>query len=619
MADKTNEAKSTHAPPELFSETTPVNYMVVARRFRPQTFVELIGQDQVAKALRNAIERDRVGHAYLFTGARGVGKTSTARIFAKCLNCVTGPTDTPCGVCDVCLGVAQGEDIDVLEIDGASNRGIEEIRQLRANVNVRPSRARYKIYIIDEVHMLTTPAFNALLKTLEEPPSHVKFFFCTTDPEKIPITVRSRCQRFDLPPISMEQIKDQLRHIAEQDQVQVEEEVLDILARRANGSMRDSQSLLDQLFSFCGNTITPIDVHALLGTADSKIVLEILEACVRQDTKSALHRIASAVDGGVDAGQLNEQLLNLFRDMMALHVGCPPEQVLFCNSADLSSLTHLAKHSNLEQILATIDILDSALTRMRNSTHVRTLLETAVVRVCSLPDLQQVANLIEQLKTGAPAATTAGASSHASNGGSPIKKKTKLTDSGNGGSVTADTGTMYRDSSGSVLHATVEAPDTPSATTQLADVLASEGQELRPRDSSGCIHLQSENCEQVWQSVLQQIDDMTSDLAAMYESFHLVGDRMVVTMKDAYHRDACQRIERKQRLESELGKLIGRDISLDFQSSSNGGTPVDTAVPKESRVQKIRRFEQQPFIKQALELFDGEITDVIEADKDSQR
>ena len=175
-------------------------------RYRPTDFDDLIGQSQVSTALRNAIQQNRVGHAYLFTGARGVGKTSSARIFAKCLNCQTGPTIKPCGKCDICDSVSYGEDVDVLEIDGASNRGIDEIRQLRANANVRPSRGRYKIYIIDEVHMLTVAAFNALLKTLEEPPAHVKFIFCTTDPEKIPITVLSRCQRFDFPPIQTQSI-----------------------------------------------------------------------------------------------------------------------------------------------------------------------------------------------------------------------------------------------------------------------------------------------------------------------------------------------------------------------------------------------------------------------------
>src|SRR5262245_60151324 len=217
------------------------HYTVVARRYRPQDFSQLIGQSQVAQALANAITTNRVGHAYLFTGARGVGKTSTARIFAKALNCVNGPTTTPCGHCDICQGIATGSDVDVIEIDGASNRGIDEIRQLRSNVNVRPSRASFKIYIIDEVHMLTTQAFNALLKTLEEPPEHVKFIFRTTEADKIQNTDLSRCQRFDFAPIEMRSIVDRLQQICTNERVEVEPEALQIVARRAAGSMRDSQ------------------------------------------------------------------------------------------------------------------------------------------------------------------------------------------------------------------------------------------------------------------------------------------------------------------------------------------------------------------------------------------
>ena len=230
MSDNPVQASSAAATD---SGQREAEYVVVARRYRPTNFEELIGQEQVSLALKNAIETHRVGHAYLFTGARGVGKTSTARIFAKALNCVRGPTAVPCNECDICLAVASGDDVDVIEIDGASNRGIEEIRQLRATVNVRPSRSRFKIYIIDEVHMLTTPAFNALLKTLEEPPEHVKFIFCTTDPEKIPITVLSRCQRFDFPPVSTQEIQTRLEEIAKLEGVATDPEAMAILARRA--------------------------------------------------------------------------------------------------------------------------------------------------------------------------------------------------------------------------------------------------------------------------------------------------------------------------------------------------------------------------------------------------
>ena len=235
---------------------TSGEYVVIARRYRPQTFGELVGQQHVARALEQAITSDRVGHAYLFTGARGVGKTSAARILAKALNCVRGPTPTPCNECDVCRSVATGDDVDVLEIDGASNRGIDEIRQLRQNVSVRPSRSRFKIYIIDEVHMLTKEAFNALLKTLEEPPEHVKFIFATTEANKIPITILSRCQRFDFAGIDMGAIQTRLAQIAAAEGVEIEPEAVQILASRAAGSMRDSQSLLEQLLSVTDKRIT---------------------------------------------------------------------------------------------------------------------------------------------------------------------------------------------------------------------------------------------------------------------------------------------------------------------------------------------------------------------------
>ena len=208
-------------------------YTVLARRYRPQQFSDLVGQEPVARALINALKSNRVAHAYLFTGARGVGKTSTARILAKALNCVKGPTATPCDVCDACRSIATGEDVDVLEIDGASNRGIDEVREIRSNVQYRPSRGRYKIYIIDEVHMLTPPAFNALLKTLEEPPSHVKFIFATTEAQKIPVTILSRCQRFDFAGIGTQAIVERLREIVANEGMEADDEALALVARRA--------------------------------------------------------------------------------------------------------------------------------------------------------------------------------------------------------------------------------------------------------------------------------------------------------------------------------------------------------------------------------------------------
>ena len=377
-------------------------YLVVARRYRPQSFQDLVGQPQVSTALAHAIQTHRIGHAYLFTGARGVGKTSTARIFAKCLNCVDGPTAVPCNVCDICEGIAQGGDVDVLEIDGASNRGIDEIRQLRSNVHIRPSRARFKVYIIDEVHMLTMQAFNALLKTLEEPPEHVKFIFCTTDPEKIPITVLSRCQRFDFPPVEASSIVERLRLIVDQEGMEADDEALQLLARRAAGSMRDSQSLLEQLLSFCDGRITTSDVHRMLGTAQDGRLREFALALASRDGAAALQQLDTAVSAGVDAGQLAEQLLGYFRDMMAATVGCGPELMRYSSAGDCSSLADLGRQWGLETLLAILQILDQAITRMRQSMQTRVLLEIALVRIAALEDLDDLGNLVARLEASAP-------------------------------------------------------------------------------------------------------------------------------------------------------------------------------------------------------------------------
>lgn len=375
-------------------------YQVVARRYRPRSFSELLGQQHIAQALGNAILAGRVGHAYLFTGARGVGKTSAARIFGKALNCMQGPSPQPCNQCDVCLSIDVGEDVDVLEIDGASNRGIDEIRQLRSNINIRPSRTPFKVYIIDEVHMLTQQAFNALLKTLEEPPEHVKFIFCTTDPEKLPITVLSRCQRFDFSPIVSGAIVDRLREICKLEGREVEEGALALLARRAAGSMRDSQSLLEQLLAFSGARVAVEDVHAMLGTADHS-TLEVLVSClIERDSAGALAACDQAMQQGIEAGQLVEQLLAYWRDLLVAAVQGDAELALQVDPEDWPKMRERATQLGAHTILAGAQILDQTLVRMRQSTHARILLEMALVRVAQLENLDELALLIQQFRQG---------------------------------------------------------------------------------------------------------------------------------------------------------------------------------------------------------------------------
>ena len=389
---------------EHLSDAEQGDYLVVARRYRPQAFDELIGQEHVAQALKQAIAAGRVGHAYLFTGARGVGKTSAARILAKALNCTAsdGPTATPCGECDLCLAVAGGDDVDVIEIDGASNRGIDEIRQLRQNVAVRPSRSRFKIYIIDEVHMLTKEAFNALLKTLEEPPEHVKFLFATTEPNKIPITILSRCQRFDFAGIESGSIRRRLRQIAEAEGVAIDEEALQVLAMRAAGSMRDSQSLLEQLLAIASGSISGDDVNALLGVASAQRVAELAHRVVDRDAAAALAELDAAIAGGADPGQLIDQLLGYFRDVMTLCVGGTPDRLLFTLPGQADEAAAIGQRLGVATVLALLQVFDQTTQRMRVSLHTRTLAEMAIVRAATLDDLDDLAGLIAEVRSGAP-------------------------------------------------------------------------------------------------------------------------------------------------------------------------------------------------------------------------
>ena len=393
---------STSTPSEFQRrEKKPSAYQVVARRYRPQAFDELIGQETVARALSNAIETDRVGHAYLFTGARGVGKTSCARIFAKALNCVEGPTTHPCLKCDSCVGIATGDDVDVLEIDGASNRGVDEIRQLRQNATIAPSRSLYKIYIIDEVHMLTREAFNALLKTLEEPPARVKFIFCTTEPNKIPITILSRCQRFDFSSINGGSIASRLAQIAKQEGAESEEGVFDILARRANGSMRDAQSLLEQLLSFAPTYISKETVHNMLGSVDDRKIFDLLDATAQGNAARVFETLGIAATQGVDFGTLIEQMLGVYRDLMVVASGCGEKELLYSPVARLTELQKIAQAFGIRRILASLQILDQTAQRMRYSAQARVLAEIALVRLCRLDAFQSLESLIAQLQSGA--------------------------------------------------------------------------------------------------------------------------------------------------------------------------------------------------------------------------
>ena len=372
-------------------------YQVLARKWRPQQFVDVVGQEHVTTTLRNAIEQNRLAHAYLFVGPRGIGKTSTARIFAKALNCVKGPTATPCDKCDNCLEITEGRSLDVLEIDGASNNGVEQVRELRDTVRYAPARGKFKIYIIDEVHMLTTQAFNALLKTLEEPPAHVKFIFATTEPQKVLPTILSRCQRFDLRRIPANLIVKHLKEISKKEKVAIDDEALAAIARGAEGGLRDAESTLDQLIAFCGNKITEADVLSVFGLVAHDRIAALTDAILDGATTNALKVLKDLDDAGKDLQRLVSDLLDHFRNLLVVTLGPEGIASLQLPDTEMELLVAQAKRTDSDAVLRIIDALAAAEGRLRYALSKRVFFEIALVKAVKARDMVGIDGLLKKL------------------------------------------------------------------------------------------------------------------------------------------------------------------------------------------------------------------------------
>ena len=398
-----------------------MSYLVIARKWRPQTFADIAGQEHITRTLQNAIRAGRIAHAFLFTGVRGVGKTTAARILAKALNCEAGPTATPCDRCAHCQEIAQGNSIDVLEIDGASNRGIDEIRQIIENVRYQPAKCRFKIYIIDEVHQVTKDAFNALLKTLEEPPPSVKFILATTEPHRLPQTILSRCQRYDFRRISLREIVDRLRLIAKSEGIEITEGALILLAREADGSMRDAQSLLEQVLAFAESSeggrerrrVDEVSLQEVLGLAERRVLYEISAAVLQGDPRACVELVAQAVNFGCDIGRLARDLVEHFRNLLVarlLDAGRtnPPasakskiaygENLLDLPDQEISDLTEQGRDLPVDALLDYFDFIAAGEEELARSATPRFALESVLVRMAGLPKTLPVTEWVERLE-----------------------------------------------------------------------------------------------------------------------------------------------------------------------------------------------------------------------------
>ena len=376
-----------------------MEYLVLARKWRPQIFEDVVGQDHVVKTLRNAVKLDRVAHAYIFSGPRGTGKTSVARLLAKSLNCEKGPTDKPCNQCVNCREITGCVSLDVREIDGASNRGIDEIRELRENIKFSPVSSRYKIYIIDEVHMLTTPAFNALLKTLEEPPSHVVFVFATTEIHKVPATILSRCQHFDFKRISVRQIADNLGHIAKEEGINISNAGLSWIAREGEGSLRDAQGIFDQVISYAGTDIKDADVEEILDLADRRLIFELSGAVLERDAGACLKIIDEAYYSGVDIKHFYQMLLGHFMNLLTMKITDGNGVLGDIPDHEIVDLKKLAQGTSKDTMQRILDILMAEEDDIRRSMEPRVNLEYAVVRMAYLEPLIPVDEIISRMES----------------------------------------------------------------------------------------------------------------------------------------------------------------------------------------------------------------------------
>jgi DNA polymerase-3 subunit gamma/tau len=373
-----------------------MSYLVLARKWRPQKFEDVVNQKHVVLTLQNALKTNRLANAYLFAGPRGIGKTTIARILAKAINCVQGPKENPCNQCDSCNDITDGRSLDVLEIDGASNRGIDEVRNLRESLKYAPNPGKYKIYIIDEVHMLTTEAFNALLKTLEEPPSRVMFMFATTEPHKVPATIISRCQRFDFKRMSINEIIEQLKHVCVQEQIEIDDDSLHLIARKAEGSMRDSQSLLDQAISFCGTKIVSSDIINILGVIDWEIYFGLTNFISNNDLKGAFQLVEDLFNNGHD---LVEFLLGVNEHLRNILITKTVKSADFVEASDNYKQKYHQIVNNFEEqdLLRLIQIVSDSQYGIKRSSNPRLYLEMVVTKMIQLDKVQKIDALIQSL------------------------------------------------------------------------------------------------------------------------------------------------------------------------------------------------------------------------------
>jgi DNA polymerase III subunit gamma/tau len=545
-----------------------MSYEVFARKYRPQTFDDLVGQTHVSRTLKNAVAQNRLAHAYLFVGPRGIGKTSTARILAKSLNCIKGPTVTPCGECHNCREIAAGNSLDVIEIDGASNNSVEDVRQLRENVRYAPAKGRYKIYLIDEVHMLSAAAFNALLKTLEEPPEHVKFIFATTEPQKVLATILSRCQRFDLHRIPANLIAQHLQLIAGKEKITLEPAAAHAIARGAEGGLRDAESMLDQLVAFCGEKISESDVLNVFGFTSEQTVVDLTGRILRGETADAIDLLHQQSESGKDMMRLMSDLIAYLRDLLVFKA--KPDALK--EDVDPDVQKSLAAHAELittDRLLDLIDQFAVAEGRMKWAPNKKLHFEVAIIKAIQTLGQATLDEVIEKLGELRDGKTTSKKESSRVMTGGPAQSVAGIGDAGREESRIQKTG--------------VTAP----------------GYRKERVESD------QPNSSDLWQKVLAKIPakSFLRTLSELVRPIGIDGRNFLLghAPDDKPKVEALASANNRRQLETLLSEVSGRDWSVKFVAK-DGLLPsaADAAKPAES-------FKDDPLIQQAIELFNAQV------------
>jgi len=585
-----------------------MTYQVMARKWRPQTFEEVIAQEHVTKTLQNAIGSGRIGHAYLFSGPRGVGKTTVARILAKALNCEKGPTPAPCNTCTLCREITEDRSLDVLEIDGASNRKIENIRDLRANVKYSPAAGKYKVIIIDEVHQLTSEAFNALLKTLEEPPAHVIFIFATTEPQKIPLTIQSRCQRFDFRRIPTSLIKERLQRIAEQEDLQAETGALSLLARRAEGSMRDGLSLLDQAVSFGGETITERSVAEALGLAGQEIFFQLLEAARAGDSKEALRIMAAVEEHGWDMEDFADGLQEHLRHLLVSTIDPQSPELEGLSQADRERFAQQSGDLEEEDLLRMISLVSTAQSQLRFSNRPRFLLETLAVKLARMDGTVHLNDLLAGLDRylGKDPHQTSPGRERSAAGKAPGTPPTPAPGRPAISSPTEKISTSPPEKSSSP-------PATPSPAESAPPPASSSTGESIPSPASP--PTAQADTGDLWHQVVDRVTRKRSGLGALLQHSQLdeVEEKtLTIAFPKScnFHRERAQMRSNREIIEKEVSAVLGKDVRVRFTLADHipmEAPPIERAPPGRAPLSPEKIIKNEPVIGDILETLDGEI------------